>query len=96
MNTNIFNDKINKKTELYPFLPWLKKPWRTICMMIMDGVLLCLAAFLALVVRFEFSLTEPVAQGFFYPILFRMPFFVTGALVIFTAFHMYSGMWEFA
>lgn len=96
MNTNIFNDKINKKTELYPFLSWLKKPWRTICMMIMDGVLLCLAAFLALVVRFEFSLTEPVAQGFFYPILFRMPFFVAGALVIFTAFHMYSGMWEFA
>lgn len=76
--------------------PWIKQPWRTICMVIMDGGILCLSAFLALVVRFEFSLTEAIAHGFFYPILWRMPLFLGASLGIFALFHMYSRLWAFA
>lgn len=76
--------------------PWIKGPWRTVCMVAMDGGILCLSAFLALIVRFDFSLAEAIANGYFYPILLRMPLFVGLSLGIFALFHMYSRLWGFA
>lgn len=82
--------------EYKMLFPWIKQPWRTILKMIMDGGILCLSAFLALVVRFDFSLSEAIAQGYFMPILMRMPLFVCLSLGIFCLFHIYSRMWGFA
>ncbi len=78
------------------FIPWIRQPWRTVCMVIMDGGILCLSAFLALVIRFDFSLSGAVESGFFYAILPRIPLFVGVSLGIFSLFHMYSRLWAFA
>lgn len=85
-----------RKSDNKILFPWIKQPWRTVCMVVMDGGILCLSAFLALIVRFDFSLTDAVAQGYFLAILPRIPLFVGVSLGIFALSHMYSRLWEFA
>ena len=70
--------------------------WKTILYVLLDILLINAAAFFALFVRFEFSVSEFVRQGY-WGIIQKV--WIPGTLACIVSlgcFHVYSSMWRFA
>ena len=69
---------------------------RIILLMIADAAIVNLAAFLSLMLRMEFNLSELVECGFLDSMLSYAPLNTVTALIIILLFGLYDSMWEFA
>lgn len=75
----------------------MKKPVRVIFLVLLDICLVNLAAFLALLVRFDFRLSLLVQESSFLPNLYRYaPWFTLAAIGIFVPMKLYNSLWAFA
>ncbi len=73
-----------------------QKLLRVICLVIADIVLINLAAFMALFVRFEFSFGALLNSGFLSTLLSYVIVNTVGTIIIFSLMKLYSSLWEFA
>ena len=72
------------------------KAQRIAFLIVTDVLLIHLAQFLALFLRFELSWTELMDSGFMGSIVRFAPYYTVLALVVFTLFRLYNSLWEFA
>lgn len=68
---------------------------RRVCLIILDILCIIAASFLALLTRFEFDFHQ-IPPEFLKVIYEYGPFIIVVTLVIFTFFHVYSSLWEYA
>ena len=83
----------NKKSEKAVNM---KKLSRQILLIISDIILFSLSSFLALLLRFEFSITELTQYEFLDHVLMLLPLTAVLTVVIFALLGLYSSLWEFA
>lgn len=68
---------------------------RRVCLIILDILCIIAASFLALLTRFEFDFHQ-IPPEFLKVIYEYGPFIIVVTLIIFTFFHVYSSLWEYA
>lgn len=68
---------------------------RRVCLIILDILCIIAASFLALLTRFEFNFHQ-IPPEFLKVIYEYGPFIIVVTLIIFTFFHVYSSLWEYA
>lgn len=68
---------------------------RRICLIILDAVLICLASFLALAIRFDLRI-ETIDPVFMETMTRTMPLLVVMTLIVFALFRIYHSLWEYA
>ena len=68
---------------------------RRVCLIILDILCIITASFLALLTRFEFDFHQ-IPPEFLKVIYEYGPFIIVVTLIIFTFFHVYSSLWEYA
>ena len=68
---------------------------RRVCLIILDILCIIAALFLALLTRFEFDFHQ-IPPEFLKVIYEYGPFIIVVTLIIFTFFHVYSSLWEYA
>ena len=68
---------------------------RRVCLIILDILCIIAASFLALLTRFEFDFHQ-IPPDFLKVIYEYGPFIIVVTLIIFTFFHVYSSLWEYA
>ena len=68
---------------------------RRICLIILDVLCIVAASILALMTRFEFDFYQ-IPPEFLKVIYDYGPFTIVITLIIFTLFHVYSSLWEYA
>ena len=68
---------------------------RRVCLLILDILCIIAASFLALLTRFEFDFHQ-IPPEFLKVIYEYGPFIIVVTLIIFTFFHVYSSLWEYA
>ena len=83
----------NKKSEKAVNM---KKLSRQILLIISDIILFSLSSFLALLLRFEFSINELTQYEFLDHVLMILPLTAVLTVVIFALLGLYSSLWEFA
>lgn len=83
--------RIINKEEFNP-----QKLLRVIFLLIMDAVCVCLSAFGALIIRFEFDLSAPGFSDYMEGVHRYVYICVISAAVIFWLFKLYDSLWEFA
>ena len=82
---NIKNRRKDRNIDVKLFI-------RRVCLIIMDSVLVGVASFLALAIRFEFgAIDEPFTKNVFE----CLPLFIVTTLVIFWGFRIYHSLWEY-
>ena len=81
-------DAIKKETFAYNF--------KTFCLGVADIILINLASFLALLVRFEFNLSQLIDSYFLINIFKFSPVTTAVTLVVFIFFKLYRGIWKYA
>ncbi len=69
---------------------------RILFLLVSDVLLICAAAFFALLVRFEFSLTQLDQSEFLLSLLRYLPVNLLTTLGVFWIYRLYSSLWEFA
>ncbi len=72
-----------------------QKAIRRTALVAVDLILINLSQFLALFIRFEFSMEELLASGFFENILRLAPAYSLMCIVIFALFGLYNSLWEY-
>ena len=73
-----------------------RSKWTRLLMPVFDIIVLNLAAFAALWVRFEFDFSAMAETGFLVNILCFAPFYTVLSMVLFVCLRLYSSLWEFA
>ena len=84
---------MNKDNKIKPFN--VKIFYRRTCLIVYDVISIILASYLALLMRYEFSMNQ-IPQHFMQPIERVMPVNIVVTLLIFYVFHLYSSLWAFA
>ena len=74
----------------------MKKLSRQLLLVFCDVVLFSLSSFLALLLRFEFSINELVGSAFLTNLAMLLPLTALLTVVIFALLGLYSSLWEFA
>ena len=73
-----------------------QKTIRVCCLLVLDVVLINLAAFLALFVRFEFDYAALLESGFLKSLWSYAAMNTLTTVIVFAAFKLYNSLWEFA
>lgn len=81
-------DAIKKETFVYNF--------KTFCLGVADIILINLASFFALLVRFEFNLSQLIDSRFLTNIFMLSPVTTAVTIVVFIIFKLYRGIWKYA
>lgn len=76
-------------------IDWVKVS-RILMLVLMDIVLVNVAQFFALFIRFEFRVTALLDSGFLTGIIKLAPFYMVFCLLVFWVFHLYNSLWKYA